>query len=153
MTIQLFEVVTVGYPLPTGDFAEFTARIDISPTAPTPYQQIKAQIAAALNGAEDDPAFEIVVNDRYGSAAIADRAAVTLTQVTALLGRITARQALIDQRRTVIVADLALLPTANAAQQRQIVGRLLDSEDNALSAEKQELEVIDRLIRAIRRLV
>ena len=82
-----------------------------------------------------------------------DRAAVTPAQVAALLNRIDARQAQIDQRRTAIAADLALLPTATAAQQRQIIGRLLNSEDDTLTAEKQELTALDRLIRAMRRLV
>lgn len=81
------------------------------------------------------------------------KAAVTPAQVAALLDRIDARQAQIDQRRATITADLALLPTATAAQQRQIIGRLLNSEDDTLTAEKQELTALDRLIRAMRQLV
>lgn len=86
-------------------------------------------------------------------AAETDRAAVTSAQIATLLQRISARQAQIDQRRTALAADFALLPTATAAQQRQIIGRLLNSEDDTLAAEKQELTALDRLIRAMRRLV
>lgn len=153
MPIQVYELITIGYALPTGDQAEFTIRLDRAANAPAPYEQVKAQIVAALNGAEDDSAFEALINDRYGSTASADRANVTPAQVNALLDRISARQGQIDQRRTAIAADLALLPTATAAQQRQIIGRLLNSEDDTLAAEKQELAALDKLIRAMRRLV
>ncbi len=59
-----------------------------------------------------------------------------------------ARQAAITDRRAVIASDLVLLPTATAAQQRQILARFLQAEDDRLNAETRELDVLRRLIKA-----
>lgn len=52
----------------------------------------------------------------------------------------------IQARQTEIVADLALLPTANATQQRQIVGRLLTAQDGILSLLLRMGKALSRLV-------
>jgi hypothetical protein len=87
------------------------------------------------------------------SEAELDKQAVMAAQVVQVLQDIAARQAQIDARRIVIPADVNALAAATTVQFKQIVGRMLQSEDNTLFAEKRELEVLDRVLRALRQLV
>lgn len=87
------------------------------------------------------------------TAAEQNKAGVTLAQVVNVLQDIAARQTQITARRAVITTDLNGLGAASTTQFKQIVGRMLSSEDNTLTAESRELEVLDRIVRALRRLV
>lgn len=78
-----------------------------------------------------------------------DKAGIT-ANLTALFTQIAARQTAIAARRTAITSDLALLPTATALQQRQILARLLQAEDDMLNAERRELDVLERIVKALR---
>lgn len=119
-----------------------TWRIDFAVTAS---DEQRAQAAVLLAAFDPDTAI---------TAEEIDRAGVTAKQVITLLKHIAARQAQIDTERAVVASDLTALNAATTlAQVKPIVTRLLQRQDNALTAEKRSLEVLDRVLRALRRLV
>lgn len=76
-----------------------------------------------------------------------DKTALVKAQVDAILVKIAARKVQMANRQTAISADIALLPTATAAQQRAIIGRMLNGESDSLLAEDEVLDVLKKIIK------
>lgn len=114
-----------------------TWRVDFTAEA-TEAQRTQAQVLIAAF----DPDMQITQAEQ-------DKVGIT-ANVAALFAQIAARQTALAARRTTITSDLALLPTATAAQQRQILTRMLQAEDDMLNAERRELDVLERIVKRLR---
>lgn len=131
------EGVSIGLP---GDRS--TWRVDLAAGATDAQRTQAATLVQAF-----DPNSNLTADET-------DRAAATAAQVAAVLTQIAARQTQIDTERTAVASDITALAAATTlAQVKPIVTRLLQRQDNALTAEKRSLEVLDRVLRALRRLV
>ena len=113
-----------------------TWRIDFAPSATDDQRAAAAALMAAFDPTQG--------HDENEQEAVAKHAAPFIAHVES---RVNA----IDARRADLAADLALLPTATPAQQRQIIARMLNAEANALTTEKRVLDWLVRIVKVLRR--
>lgn len=117
-----------------------TWRVDFAPTATDAQRSAAAALLRTFNLEQE---IEKDVEVRNG----------VVNHTNSFISQVNAREAAIELRRSEVLADLALLPTANAAQQRQILARILNAEVNDLTSEKQTLDWLVRIVKIVRKLL